>query len=198
MELDVGSVILCPGSEPFDPSNLEEFYHYRKNPNVLSPDDHVFIPEKREKTEDGATGQRHRFVRRGEPARVRMVFKQGNQPLSGERYILEIDGELTEGVLGPDGDVEIGIPGNARTGRILIGQEQDEYPIQLGTVDPIETVKGVQERLNNLGYDCGEVDGILEDQTKAAITAFQKEHGLPKTGEPDEQTEAKLLDVHGC
>ncbi len=35
-ELNVGSVILCPGSEPFDPSMLEEFYHYKKNPNVLT------------------------------------------------------------------------------------------------------------------------------------------------------------------
>ena len=34
--LPVGSVILCPGSEPFDPSGLEEFYHYRHHPNVLT------------------------------------------------------------------------------------------------------------------------------------------------------------------
>jgi len=35
-EIPVGSVILCPGSETFDPSGLEEFYHYRSNPNVLT------------------------------------------------------------------------------------------------------------------------------------------------------------------
>ncbi len=34
--LQVGSVILTPGGEPFDPSILEEFYHYKKNPNVLT------------------------------------------------------------------------------------------------------------------------------------------------------------------
>jgi heterodisulfide reductase subunit A-like polyferredoxin len=29
-------VVLCTGSEPFDPSGLEQFYHYKKNPNVLT------------------------------------------------------------------------------------------------------------------------------------------------------------------
>ncbi len=35
-EIPVGSVILCPGSSPYDPSHLEQFYHYRTNPNVLT------------------------------------------------------------------------------------------------------------------------------------------------------------------
>jgi len=35
-KIDVGAVILCPGSEPFDPSGLEEYYHYKSHPNVLT------------------------------------------------------------------------------------------------------------------------------------------------------------------
>ncbi len=35
-EIAVGSVVLCPGSEPFDPSGMEQFYHYNSNPNVLT------------------------------------------------------------------------------------------------------------------------------------------------------------------
>jgi heterodisulfide reductase subunit A-like polyferredoxin len=35
-EIEVGSVILCPGSDTFDPSVLDEFYHYKTNPNVLT------------------------------------------------------------------------------------------------------------------------------------------------------------------
>ncbi|MGB5990710.1 MAG: FAD-dependent oxidoreductase, partial [Desulfobacterales bacterium] len=35
-EIQVGSLILCPGSKPFDPSTLEQFYHYRSNPNVVT------------------------------------------------------------------------------------------------------------------------------------------------------------------
>jgi heterodisulfide reductase subunit A-like polyferredoxin len=36
MELEVGSVVMCPGSEPFDPSSLENVYHYKALPNVLT------------------------------------------------------------------------------------------------------------------------------------------------------------------
>ncbi len=35
-EIEVGSLILCTGSEPFDPSTLEQFYHYPGNPNVVT------------------------------------------------------------------------------------------------------------------------------------------------------------------
>ncbi len=36
LTLNVGSVVLCPGSETYDPSGLDEFYHYKTNPNVLT------------------------------------------------------------------------------------------------------------------------------------------------------------------
>jgi len=35
-EIQVGSVILCPGSQPFDPAVLENVYPYRKCPNVMT------------------------------------------------------------------------------------------------------------------------------------------------------------------
>ncbi len=35
-KLEVGSVVLCSGSRPFDPSKLEQFYHYQANPNVMT------------------------------------------------------------------------------------------------------------------------------------------------------------------
>jgi heterodisulfide reductase subunit A-like polyferredoxin len=36
LELDVGSVILCPGNAVFDPGKLDEFYHYKTHPNVIT------------------------------------------------------------------------------------------------------------------------------------------------------------------
>ncbi len=35
-EVDVGAVLLCIGSEPYDPSKLDQFYHYKTNPNVMT------------------------------------------------------------------------------------------------------------------------------------------------------------------
>ncbi len=36
LEIPVGAVILAPGSDPFDPSRLENVYHYASSPNVLT------------------------------------------------------------------------------------------------------------------------------------------------------------------
>jgi len=36
LEVEVGSVVLCPGSEPYDPSKLENIYHYKASPNVVT------------------------------------------------------------------------------------------------------------------------------------------------------------------
>jgi heterodisulfide reductase subunit A-like polyferredoxin len=36
LELEVGSVVLCPGNQVFDPAKLEEFYHHTSHPNVLT------------------------------------------------------------------------------------------------------------------------------------------------------------------
>ncbi len=35
-KIEVGSVVLAPGSRPFDPSGMDPFYHYQTNPNVLT------------------------------------------------------------------------------------------------------------------------------------------------------------------
>jgi heterodisulfide reductase subunit A-like polyferredoxin len=35
-EIDVGSVILTAGCQPYDPAHLENVYHYKTSPNVLT------------------------------------------------------------------------------------------------------------------------------------------------------------------
>lgn len=45
-----------------------------------------------------------------------------------------------------------------------------------------KTIKTVQIKLNNLGYDAGKADGISGKQTTKAISAFQKAAGLPVNG----------------
>jgi heterodisulfide reductase subunit A-like polyferredoxin len=34
--IDIGSLVLCPGTRPFDPSDMELLYHYKSNPNVMT------------------------------------------------------------------------------------------------------------------------------------------------------------------
>lgn len=50
----------------------------------------------------------------------------------------------------------------------------------------------VQNKLNELGFDCGKADGIMGPKTKSAITSFQKSKGLSPTGSADETTVSAL------
>lgn len=49
-------------------------------------------------------------------------------------------------------------------------------------------VSWTQSRLIELGYDPGPVDGIFGPRTSAALRAYQRDVGLPETGDDDEDT----------
>ena len=55
------------------------------------------------------------------------------------------------------------------------------------------TAKQIQALLIYLGYDPGQVDGILGPKTKGALSAFQPDYGLPATGQPDDTTGKMLV-----
>jgi len=55
-----------------------------------------------------------------------------------------------------------------------------------------DLVRNVQEMLKRAGLDVGPIDGILGPRTAAALREFQRQHGLPQSGEPDEATLREL------
>lgn len=55
-----------------------------------------------------------------------------------------------------------------------------------------DDVRALQERLNELGYSCGAADGIFGRKTKAAVVAFQGDHGLSADGIVGPATKAAL------
>ena len=55
-------------------------------------------------------------------------------------------------------------------------------------------VKAVQEKLNELGYDCGTADGIAGQKTQAAVKQYQQEKGITVTGQIDEELLNTLLE----
>lgn len=176
----------------------------RDNPDLLLPGDRLVIPPVRPKEESGSTEACHVFRRRGEPCRLRMrVLREDGEPWAGAQYRLIIDEQtIHEGVLDGDGRLDVGISGKARSARLIVGEPegphgQEEYPVMLGAVDPISETSGVQARLNNLGFACGEADGRWSDETASALAAFQEQQGLDATGRLDDATRARLLEVHG-
>jgi hypothetical protein len=172
--------------------------HQRKLPNILYPGDRLFIPDRQLKEEPRPTEQKHRFLYKALPYRLRIRLLAAGKPLANEAYILEIAGKHIEGTTDADGRLDQPIPPDAPEGRLLIGESKIELQLTLGHLDPLEEISGVQGRLNNLGYNCGAVDGVLGPKTASALKAFQETYALPITGEPDEATGGKLKELHGC
>lgn len=55
-----------------------------------------------------------------------------------------------------------------------------------------DTVRQLQEQLQNQGYEVGQVDGVMGPRTQEALMSFQRDQNLQATGRPDQQTMAAL------
>ena len=55
-----------------------------------------------------------------------------------------------------------------------------------------ESVRAMQNRLTELGFFAGDVDGIYGDETQTAVKNFQTANGLANTGTADEITIARM------
>jgi N-acetylmuramoyl-L-alanine amidase len=168
----------------------------RKSQNQLFPGDEVFIPELRKGTETRSTDGTHKFHRKGVPAKLVLQLKKLGQPRKNEKYVLVIDGVSYNGTLDGDGKLQQFIPPDAKGGQLILSGGKEIIPIRIGDLNPIDELSGAQQRLNNLGLFCGNEDGTMDDQTAAAIRAFQQKYGLPATGQMDAATKAKLQELH--
>ncbi len=181
----------------WDHPNNTELKRRRRDPNILYPGDVVFIPEKEEKQENCSTEQKHQFRKKGVPAKVRLRLMRNDQPRANEPYVLEVDGNFFTGTTDADGKLEQSIPPNAKKGKLFVGKKREEYILNLGHMDPHNELIGIQKRLNNLGFHCGPANGVLGPQTTDALKAFQKKHHLTESGEADEATKNKLIEIYG-
>ncbi|MFQ5591628.1 MAG: peptidoglycan-binding protein [Phycisphaerae bacterium] len=174
----------------------------RQNPNVLHPGDVIQIPDKTTKQVPCSTTMHHVF----EAPVMRQILRikveeQRGQPMARKPYVLTIDGTQYPGETNEEGILQESIPVNASEGELEI--EGCVWPLRVGQLNPVDEqttddhVSGAQGRLNNLGYGCS-MSGELDDETRAAIKAFQADEGLETSGELDEQTRSALRQRHGC
>lgn len=170
----------------------------RKDLNVLYPGDVLTIPDKRKKEVSCGTEKRHRFRKKGTPAQLRLkLLDEDDSPRANVKYSLQIEGRYFEGSTDGEGKLEQTIPPGAKKA-VLMLEDDDPIPLDLGHLDPVDTITGVQQRLRNLGYECNEETGDLDDGTISALKAFQKDNDLEESGEPDQTTKDKLVEKHGA
>ena len=178
----------------------------RKDPNVLMPGDLVHIPDKKEKKKDKATGQKHDFKRKKENSRMQLRLLVEGEPLRNLNCTLEIPNESPRvGRVNGSGDVEIEgkknftIPSKATLATLLVGDppEVTTFKLRIGHLNPHDENTGVQQRLRNLGYDCGAADGNVGPKTEFAVKRFQRDNDLKDTGKISKRLMKKLKEQHG-
>jgi hypothetical protein len=173
----------------------------RKDPNILFPGDIAVIPDKTPRFETAPTDQLSKFLKKSPMAQVRLrLLDMKRQHRANVQYTATADGVISSGQSDGDGYITIPVPPKTHELKLTVseGSKTDEYTLPLGSIDPIEELSGVQQRLANLGYPCGSEQGTLGELTKAALRAFQKEMKLNVTGNPDDTTRQKLKQMHGC
>lgn len=164
----------------------------RGDPNVLLPGDRVFVPELREKEQRRCgTGSVHRFKRRGVPERLRIRFAHADEgPKANMGYIFDDGRSQRRGETDDDGYLEEWISTRLRIVTITFDDDSVSR-LQVGDLDPPQTVRGAGARLMSLGYASpgASLAVVLEN--------FQLAKELDPTAELDEATVAALVTAFG-
>lgn len=190
-------------------------------PEILNPGDNVHLPDRKTRWESRADSRYHPFKVKTIPLRLRLRFLDQGEPRANLNYTLQIDGKKSDGALDANGLLDEPLPPLAADVRVRLGDTDsgEDYFIKLGHIDPVGRVSGIQQRLHNLGYDPGPIDGIFGPLTRHALTRFQVDQQIPadpgnaappgrnifvaaistgQSGQPDNPTLTRLAEVHGC
>jgi hypothetical protein len=169
----------------------------RKNPNALRVGEALFVPDPDPRIEQSPTNRRATYRTIATPTRLRIRF----EGRSVNDYELRVEGQVRRGQVGPGGMIDEPISGDATSGELILrpthfpGQE-DRWTLELGALEPVSELRGVQARLDNLGFHCP-VDGEASEQTTRAIAAYQIWRGVGDgTGQLDDATRADLETFH--
>ncbi len=186
------------------PENAD-FREKRPNPNIIYPGDVLFIPDLETKEISKGTDQRHVFQVKQPHVRLRLCLKDDlHRPYKSTKYRLSVGLDQWEGSTDNVGMVDQEITPDATTGEITIfplgsGKSDEGYTfsLQLGDLDPVEELSGVDARLINLGFGPVDAEGDLsEEDRKAALQAFQDRFGLDATGDLTDETRNRLRELH--
>jgi hypothetical protein len=198
-----------------DPANAE-LKQERVNPHTLAPGDRVVVPVLEPFEASKATDTTHRLVvsATGLLLNIRLEGFE-RQPLKNRFYQLVVgERDLTgpgaipsvpvTGKTDAKGELSEPIPENAALGELTVheGDTEDtplevKFRLLIGLLPPANTVRGLQIRLNNMGYFAG-FDEKDTEQLRWAVEEFEHDHGIEEKGKFDDpKTINKIAHEHG-
>ncbi len=191
----------------------------RDQRDVLLAGDKVFIPKPRPKKESVSTEKSTLFVAQRALRNVRLRLVRAPQsappppqmlqpneydnpppaPAKAEAWA-DVDVQITgkdftwNGKTDTDGKLNADVPMSATTAMMVVAAETEDerqFELQFGRLDPIDTPSGVAQRLSNMGYRT-QTSKEITPQLASALKAFQYAKGIPTTGEADDKTREAL------
>jgi len=187
----------------YDHPRNAEFKAKRPDPNLIYPGDSLYIPDHGDHYENCATDQSYTFMVKFVPTYFNLRLQDSaEKPLPNVRYKLNLEAVEIESQTDNEGWIRCEIPARSQYGTLTVRPSDGDptdvitWRVLLGHLDPLDTTSGVKARLNNLGYDCGEIDHYDLARYDAAVREFQRDHGLRVDGIVGPQTRAKLKEKH--
>lgn len=175
----------------------------RPDPGVLASGDVVAVPAAEPFEFYGlAVGRRHTLVVELPYPTLRLELAYANEaPIVGPGLVVrvEFDGETLD--LEPDGSGVIEFEVGPFTEELELTVRARTVHCAVATLEPVDDLPGIHDRLENLGYAPGGRRGKRSRDGVAFLSAvqeFQCDHGLKVDGDPGEQTQEKLLEVCGA
>jgi hypothetical protein len=195
----------------YDDGANAAFRAKRRNPDVLLPGDELVIPDPMPRHEPADTGKRHTFYAIPKTkVMLRLIVKDHEfTPLADKRFTLRIGrqviGEAGDKRTGKDGLIEHEISPSITQAELKVFLDDatpngPSWKLAIGHLNPISEVSGVKGRLNNLGFECGAINEVVDDPTVKALRAFREAMGIvvapADEGKIDTPTRNRLQKEH--
>jgi hypothetical protein len=154
----------------------------RTDHNILSPTDILYIPDQANKppvTQSLSTGTTNTFV--SDPPTTNVTIRFVDAPFASQAYSVPELPRLTGLTTGQDGTATFSIPVTLDTFTIAFAGSGLSFSFDVGCLDPINTLSGIFQRLQNLGYIDPDVtaDPPDMDVVRAALRAFRAASQAP-------------------
>lgn len=194
---DIASVAYRAGLTPETVLRHNPELRKSKDPMVLAAGERVVVPDVDPGECPAETDRRHHFLV-DRSVRLRVEFREEGSPLAFQPFQLDVGGVKKCGHTDRFGRIDLPIKPTATIADVCIGTGtgRRHYILKLGQLEPVSTIRGMQARLANLGFAPGPINGINGDSTRAALRRFQLVANLEPSGQADDQTLARLLQLH--
>lgn len=158
-----------------DPAN-DNLRKRRPDPNMLSATDILYIPnpeKKKPSTFSLASGQTNSFVSTAPEVDISLKFSDASR--ASQAFTISELPALTGLTVGGDGTAMFKVPVSLPFFTLIFTSDGAAFKCKTGYIDPIGTLTGIVQRLQNLGYldrlgayDVGTIDAI-----RRALSAFR-------------------------